>query len=589
MRNRKARARMIPRPLVIAIAAIGCSGAAHALDLETGNPDLRVRWDNTLRYNLGVRVGSPGTVGNNPAFDEGEYKFGRGEVVTNRIDLLSEVDVTYRERFGLRVSAAGWGDHAYRSANAVRNPGLPAAVPGSYVGDQYSDYTKRFYRGPSGEILDAFVFGKFDLGETPLNVKLGRHTIFWGESLLLNGALHGVSYSQMPLDLAKGFATPGADAKELFRPLNNVSAQLVPSDTLTVAAQYFFDWESYRYPEGGTYLGPADFGFYGPQRQLVSATLGVASNAGAPQPKKRGDWGINARWSPDWLDGTVGFYYRNYTDKLLALYLSGAPRSLQYKQNYAEDVDLFGISLAKQMAGVSFGSELSYRKNTPLTAQTLGFATSPVPALAPVLFPNGAPSLIGNSFQARGNTWHAVFNALGVLPKSALFDTASWLVEMTYSRLDKVTANKDMFYGEGFGVCDASRRAILNAAGNLYRDKWDGCATKNMVGVSVNLTPTWFQVIPGVDLSMPVTFSKTLRGNAPTQLGGSQGNGTYSIGLGVDVDQKYRFDLRYVDFFGKAKEGPGVLPGTTMVTSINGLSTLLKDRGFLAFTFKTTF
>lgn len=590
MRFDKALAPRRLRPLAsVLVAMAALPGAVNALELDTGNPDLRIRWDNTVRYNLAARMESIGLVGNNPAFDEGEYRFGRGSVTSNRLDLLSEMDITFRERFGLRVSAAGWNDQAYSDGRARRNPNLPASIPGSYVGDVYSDYTKRFYRGPSGEILDAFVFGKFNLGEASLSIKAGRHTIYWGESLLLGGNLNGISYSQMPLDLAKGFATPGTEAKELFRPLSNISAQLVTSETLTLAAQYFLDWESYRYPEGGTYLGPADFAFNGPQQQLVNPALGMASNAGILKPKSRGDWGVNARWSPDWLDGTLGLYYRNYTDKIAAVYLTGAPGKLNFQQNYGEGVDLFGASLSKQIGGVSFGSELSYRKNTPLVAQTLGFAGAPVPGLAPVLFPNGSPTLNGNSYQARGNTWHAVANAVGVLPKTPLFDTATWMAEFTYSRLDKVTANRDMYYGEGYGVCDASRKGILDAAGNLYRDKGDGCATKGMLAVGLGFVPTWFQVRPGVDLSMPVSYSRTLYGNASTQLGGSEGNGTYSIGLALDVDRKYRFDLRYVDFFGRAKTGPGAVPGSEMVTSINGLSTLLKDRGFLAFTFKTTF
>src|SRR3546814_9317997 len=84
-------------------------------------------------------------------------------------------------------------------------------------------------------------------------------TEYWGESLFLNGAMHSVAYAQSPIDLQKGFATPGADAKELFRPLNNLSAQAPLTDTGSLAGQYFLEWGSFRYPEGGTYLGPADF------------------------------------------------------------------------------------------------------------------------------------------------------------------------------------------------------------------------------------------------------------------------------------------------------------------------------------------
>ena len=74
------------------------------------------------------------------------------------------------------------------------------------------------------------MFGRFDLGDTPLTVKLGRHTQYWGESLFVNGNLNSIAYSQNPLDLQKGFATPGAEAKELFRPLNQISAQAAVTD-----------------------------------------------------------------------------------------------------------------------------------------------------------------------------------------------------------------------------------------------------------------------------------------------------------------------------------------------------------------------
>src|SRR5207249_6993201 len=111
------------------------------------------------------------------------------------------------------------------------------------------------------ELMDAFVFGGMDLGDVPVQAKAGRHTVYWGESVLLGGHLDSIAYAQNPLDLQKGFATPGTEAKELFRPLNQLSMQAQVSDTLSLAAQAMFEWESARYPEGGTYLGPVDFTF----------------------------------------------------------------------------------------------------------------------------------------------------------------------------------------------------------------------------------------------------------------------------------------------------------------------------------------
>ena len=80
---------------VLALAA----APAQAMEFDTGNPDLEVRWDNTIRYNLGIRTGQQNKsgIGNNPTFDEGEFLFDNGDVVANRFDLLTELDVVYKK------------------------------------------------------------------------------------------------------------------------------------------------------------------------------------------------------------------------------------------------------------------------------------------------------------------------------------------------------------------------------------------------------------------------------------------------------------------------------------------------------------
>jgi len=50
-------ANLIGGRLAIGVAAaLACGGQLHAREFETANPDLKLRWDNTLRYNLGVRA-----------------------------------------------------------------------------------------------------------------------------------------------------------------------------------------------------------------------------------------------------------------------------------------------------------------------------------------------------------------------------------------------------------------------------------------------------------------------------------------------------------------------------------------------------
>jgi hypothetical protein len=534
---------------------------ANAFEVTTGNPDLSVRWDNTVRVNLARRVeGRDPKIGNSPLADEGDYSFDQGDAVAKRIDLLTELDLVYKKRYGARLSAAGWYDDAY-DGNSRSNPALAAIA--SYPGNKYSPYVNRLYRGASGEVLDGFVFGGVDLGEVPVQAKLGRHTVYWGESLLLGGHLHSVSYAQNPLDLQKGFATPGTEAKELFRPLNQLSVQAQVAESLSIAAQYMLQWDSARFPEGGTYLGPVDFVFNGPYRQILPpAAPGlpprVATRGDAAEPDQRGEFGLAARWSPQWLDGTVGLYYRNFADKLPQVLLTQAPPlgPLRYNLVYADNVEMFGASLAKNIGGVSVGLEVSQRRNTPLNSMVLG------PAM-------GLPAA-GETKGPRGDTWHAVANALGTVSKTPVFDAAAWAVEVAYSKWSKVRSGENLFNALGYAPC-------------VGKDKWDGCVTKDYVGIGTSFTPTWFQVFPGVDLSAPLTYAVGVHGNAATTFGGNEGLGNYSLGIGADVQQKYRFDLKYIDFVGRYKDNG------TVATSTNGLTTFLKDRGFVSLTFKTTF
>ena len=95
---------------------------------------------------------------------------------------------------------------------------------------------------------------EFDVADVPVNVKLGQHTVYWGDSLLLGGAIHGMSYAQNSLDIWKGLATPGAEAKELFRPRGGVTIQAQPTNELSVAGQWFYNWQAVRIPESGSYL-----------------------------------------------------------------------------------------------------------------------------------------------------------------------------------------------------------------------------------------------------------------------------------------------------------------------------------------------
>ncbi|MES2152588.1 MAG: DUF1302 domain-containing protein [Pseudomonadota bacterium] len=635
----------------VALAAALCAiGATQAGELETGNPDLTVRFDNTVKYNYGYRVSKQNdAILKSVNFDDGDRNFDKG-MVSNRLDLLSEFDLVFQKKFGFRVSAAGWGDSAPSKLDNT-NPASSNHLENGKPAVGLSPYAKRYHQGVSGEVLDAFVFGSFEIGDMPVNVKLGQHTLYWGESLI--SPIHGVNYGQSAIDLIKGYAVPGSEAKELFLPRQALSTQFSPSNELSFAAQYFFNYKPARLPESGSFLGFYDYAFQGAESfNLSGLGLPAAIKHADALPKKSGDWGLAARWSPSWLDGTVGAYLRRTSDLLpqANLRLAGVPSALfgqssplvaanaqaaaaavlkaggtaaaanaaaqqagaatatavgnatcsaaipgsavaagnclfypttlgatsQYQLEYGGNIDMFGLSLSKSVAGVSIGADLSYRRNMPLNSTpALLMPVGTFPALMAGLNTTLKGQLIvkaaglpgeGEVSGARGNTFHGVLNLLGTTAKTPVFDASSWIAELTWNRVDKVTSGEDLFKG---------------------RDNYTGIdkVSKDFFGLSLNFTPTWFQVLPGVDLSMPLNYGIGLSGESAVSSGGNKGAGNYSAGVSFDVYQKYRIDFKYVDFF-----GPFVTdPVTGAITSNAGVTPLLKDRGFLALTLKTTF
>jgi hypothetical protein len=584
-----------------AILAMAPIGVAHAFQFDTGNEDLSIRWDNTVRYNLANRVNSQnGALLKSPNNDDGDRNFDKG-IVSNRVDVLSEFDLVFQKRYGFRLSAAGWYDAAYESldndsvatSNHLVN-GRPALG--------LSDFTSRWNKGPSGEILDAFVFGGIDIGEAQLNVKLGQHTTFWGEALY--NPVHSLSYGQNAVDSRKGISVPGTEAKELFVPRNSISASLVATPELSFQGQYFFDWDPNRIPDSGSYLGGYDMLLAGGDSFILGAPnqLGNYNRLvqGNPvNPKNSGDWGINSRWSPSWLDGTLGVYYRNTSDTQAQLHAAQAvvalpaaactargftalspaqcyvnpgvasPQDLaagrvgQYYRVTPSDIDVFGISLAKNIGGISVGAEVNYRRNMPLVSDPVAI----LPASLTALQPGSISSLPtqGNTGGALGNTWHGIFNLLGTISSTPLFDAATWGAELQWNYLASVTQNEAVFKGRsGYNLIDKP--------------------TSNYFGMTLTFTPVWYQVLPGVDMFMPIAFSSGLSGNSVVAAGGNEHAGNYSLGVGADVYQKYRFDLKYTDYFGELQLAPN-----GSVAAPQGLNALLKDRGFVSLTFKTTF
>lgn len=527
-------------------ALLMAATSAHALNIKNDNPDLQMRWDNTLTYNIGWRAqGRDNNLGDNWVSQATNHGWDRGDVVTNRVDLFSEFDFIYKETNGFRISAAAWNDFSY-DKKVEGNPvydelGLGTAYPNN----RFTGKVERYYKR-SGEILDAFVFTEIDVLDMPVNIRAGRHNLYWGESLF---SFNSMAYGQGPIDLRKGTAMPGVEAKELFLPQTQISAVAQVNDKLSVAAFYMLEWDAHRLPEGGTYLGAADLGFLGGTNFLGFPYIGDVDHGRREKPSDTGSWGVSAKFPSELLNGTVGLYYREFDDRF-----PNQLNSPEYMYNaYAQDVKLYGVSLSRLVGSVSVGAEISMRENAGLVS-------------------NGGDEL------ARGDTIHALVNAIATFSTNPLWDTASLSAELTYDRLQSISsADKLLVKHEDYGNC-----------GKVS----DGCVSDNAWGFQLAFVPTWYQVYPGIDMTMPINFGMGIKGNSATPLGVSEDSGAFSVGVGMDVHSKYEIDLAYNGYFGDYSKGTNDVSGDPRVnpvwTTANG-NGLLSDRGWVSLTAKATF
>jgi hypothetical protein len=565
MQNPKS-ARMTGRVTVFSAAAcmlFAYATAANAFQFTT-DPDWEIHWDNTVAYNLGLRAqGINDSIGNNPLFSESDYKFRHaGDVVTNRVSDLSEFDAVFRNEYGIRVSASFWKDFAYGGGVANHPgdaaPGIPYSALGSYAGNQFGSYTQRYYQ-QGGELLDAFVFKNLQINGQPASVKVGRLTQYWGNALIFG--TQGINYGQNASDGIQGVATPGTQAKQLAIPRGQILFETQLTQTTSVAAQYFFEYAASRFPEGGTYLGTAGFLFNGPNQLLGSIPRGDDIK---PTNGFHNDYGIKFAWTPTWLSGgTMGFYYRNLTetDPWVLVGVNPATGAPNYHLAYGSNVHLYGFSLDQPIGDYSTGLEVSYRQHTALNS-----GQGPL------------PNDLSGQQGARGDTLNVIANVLAGLKRSPFWDTGTALAEVAFTQRIKTTSNAALYNGVG------------NAAVCPTASKWSGCSTNNSVAVALQFDPQWLQVMPGVDLDMPVFVEYGVFGNTPSLNGTFQGELIYTVGLHALIQQKYNLTLQYNGFHahtsgGMTSFGPG---GPSYYAGGNG-PFFYNDKGWVSLTFSAQF
>lgn len=537
---------------VLAVLAGATASTLQAAPLETDNPDLSIRFDNSVKYSQSYRLreASPGLASCAICLNQndGDNNFGKG-LVSNRVDLLSEIDVTYQD-VGLRVSGAAWYDAQYRSSND-NNTITANHVPGN----AFPAVTRKLL-GKKAELLDAFVFGKARLNDMQASFRLGRHTLLWGESLFYGS--NGIAGGQAPTDLVKLLSVPNAQFKETAMPTGKLSGQVQVNEALSLGAYYQYDWRKTRMMPVGGYLSTSDAMGEGGERIIAGnpALPNPPAFAALPEqePKHGGQYGAQLRLRATDIDTDFGFYATRYhatTPSNIYSTLTGfppAPRPSTFQWTYAEGVRAYGVSVAKAIGEVSLSGEVSVRRNTPLSSSGQS-----------ILGSIGVNVGLNNTSMpgyAIGETAHAQLSWLASLGPSVVSQEASFVGEIAWNRITSVTRNA----------------AMLNPN-----------ADRSATALRMVYSPTYRQLFPGIDLSIPVGISHTRGRSGALGPGfGVHRGGDLNLGVSAIYLNGWTLAANYTRYYGP--EGP-TLDGANNAQ----FKQALRDRDYVSVSIRNTF
>ncbi len=398
--------------------------------LEAQDPRL-VTFGNRPDIATSLSVGaSTGTA------DDGNANFDDGDVYSLILKGVHDLELRKGD-FGVFLRGKYWYDEELANGSRVIGNSANAYTPNVKLADSGFDDLAQ----ASGiELLDAFVYGTWYLGENdaPLDIRLGRQVASWGESTFIQNGINSIN----PVDVS-AFRRPGAEIKEGLLPVSMLLISTSPTDALTFEAFYQLEWEKTVIDGCGTYFSTNDVGATGCNFVTLRNTIPDAANMAAGlfvtrlpdvEPDDDGQYGFNVRYFAEKLNGTeFGLYYMNYHSrtpylggftsanpaipvsaldpKLVALltsqlgdppwpFIPGDPLAAfgggnpQYYAEFPEDIELFGMSFATNLAGFAISGEVSYRPDYPVQINAteilqgaVGYA--PWSTVTPIVFAAG--------------------------------------------------------------------------------------------------------------------------------------------------------------------------------------------------------
>jgi len=420
--------------LAASVGALLLSATTNAAEFYLGEDD-----DITVSINSQLSVGASwrlkgidpdlvaavnGGNGASNTTDDGNLNFQKNETFSKIIKGVHDINVS-KDDVGAFVRFKYWYDKELNDESRAHGHIANAYVPGAVLNDNgFSDNAK--FSGFA--LLDAYVYGNYDFGDVPVDIRLGRQVVSWGESTFIQGGINTTN----PFDVS-ALRRPGAELKEGLLPVGMLYINAGVTENLSIEAYYQYEWEKTQVDGCGTMFSSADFVADGCNGIPVGANYGLSDPIALQygisptrmedqEPDDGGQYGLAFRYyAPELNDTEFGVYFLNYHSRLpmimgvrsewlnysdligpqpfvpwinaaqayaafladptnpanaLGGFLSmigvGGDRAKvdamnpHYGMAFPEDLKLYGFSFATNVGGVALSGEISYKPDTPV-------------------------------------------------------------------------------------------------------------------------------------------------------------------------------------------------------------------------------
>ncbi|MGB2255557.1 MAG: DUF1302 domain-containing protein [Spongiibacter marinus] len=598
------------RYLAVCISALtlGVPIQSQALTFNWG--EVEGSFNSTLSLGASWRAGDPdedylspgNTDGKGRASvsttDDGNLNYDKGDMYSLLFKGVHDLELSL-DNIGLFTRFKYWYDYALAEGDVAHGH-----VPNNYRVDGTLE-TEGFddlAQSQGAEFLDYYLYGNFELGSAPVELRAGNMVLSWGESTFIQNGVNIIS----PFDVT-ALHRPGSEIKEALLPVGLLYANIGVTAELSIEAFYQYEWKRTVLEGCGTYWSSADVYGGGCDKLTLStaapdadqvAAGGFMPRAADDEAGDSGQWGIAGRYFFDWLGGTeIGAYYVNYHSRTPILSginatsfspLTGQPENPQYFFEFPEDIEVYALTFATNLGLWAVSGEVSYRPELPLQINTVeisqtlalgslnewsriadrGAAAGPggvVHGFDNVEYTQAQMTFIRFFEQVMGADRLAIAAEVGGVWIGGMNEAINYGRSATFGIGDFEPINSGLPLPPAIlnllpplpGIipvsCD-SHPVLSLLAGVQPNSQPQNCTDDGFVedfswGYRVRARLTYSDVFKGVNLTPNMAWSHDVSGYSPPP-NFIEGRQALSIGLSADYLSTYQADISYTNYFG---------------------------------------